>query len=177
MSSNAAASRERFIKGVGIGSFVLGLIFIIAGIGTWTLVSTTLAKENITLSEDAPFLVGNQVRGPFSAYAQAEVIDLHANAASDGLTYSELGAAVNEARAAGDEELATELQATRNTVMNASFLKSSLFTSVLAFGVSAMVIGLGVLLAFVGVVLRQLSVGFQPKETKVVKAEPAAATE
>ncbi|MDO5746032.1 MAG: aromatic ring-opening dioxygenase LigA, partial [Micrococcaceae bacterium] len=36
------------------------------------------------------------------------------------------------------------------TVMTASFLRASLFTSVLAFGVAALVIGLGILFALIG---------------------------
>lgn len=168
MSKSPAEKRATFIKSVGIGSFVLGIIFVLAGAGTWTLVSTTLSDQNITVPDDANFLAGHEVKGPFTAYAQADVIDMHASASANGLTYSELGALVSEARAAGDDEAADEYQAQRNSVMNASFLQSSLFTSVLAFGVSAMVIGLGVLLAFIGIVIRQLAVGFREEETVVV---------
>src|SRR5699024_1757581 len=103
-SNEIAEKRFRFIKGVGIGSFVLGIIFVIAGIGTWTLVSTTLSEQNITIPGDANYLAGKEVKGPFTAYAQADVIEMHALAGSNGLTYSELGAKVSEARDAGDEE-------------------------------------------------------------------------
>jgi hypothetical protein len=40
--------------------------------------------------------------------------------------------------------------------MNASFLRASLFTSVVAFGICALVIGLGVVLAVIGGALRRL---------------------
>ena len=46
--------------------------------------------------------------------------------------------------------LADELQAQRNTMMNASFLRASLFTSVLAYGVSLLVMGLGVMFLLLG---------------------------
>lgn len=48
-------------------------------------------------------------------------------------------AEVLEAQEAGDEALAEELQTRRNLVMDmdASFLRASLFTSVVSFGVSA----------------------------------------
>lgn len=48
---------------------------------------------------------------------------------------------------------ANAAQNQRNTVMNASFLRASLFTSVVSYGVCALVIGLGVLFIAVGVLL------------------------
>ena len=41
--------------------------------------------------------------------------------------------------------------------MNASFLRASLYTSVVAFGVAALVMGLGVLLGLIGVALTRLA--------------------
>lgn len=104
------------------------------------------------------------------------MIQQHALAGSEG-TYAELGAMVNEARDAGDEDRAEELQAQRDTMMNASFLRASLFTSVLAFGVSAMVIGLGVLLVLIGLVIRQLSVGFRAAPAQPVSRVDAVETD
>ena len=60
----------------------------------------------------------------------------------EGKTYAELGTMVREAQDAGDEALAEEFQTRRNLVMDASFLRASLFTSVVSFGVSALVIPL-----------------------------------
>lgn len=151
------------VKLTGIIALVAGIVMIIAGGVTWGMVSSQLRAENITVSEtDAPFAGGATVAGPISAYAQAAVINKHALAATEGKTYSELGALVTEARDAGDEELADTLQAQRNTIMNGSFLRASLFTSVVAFGVAALVIGLGALFILVGVSL-----------TRLASAEPA----
>ena len=44
----------------------------------------------------------------------------------------------------------------RDTMMNASFLRASLFTSVVAFGICALVIGLGIVLGVIGGALRRL---------------------
>ena len=41
----------------------------------------------------------------------------------------------------------------RSTTMNGSFLRASLFTSVISFGVAALVMGLGLLFALLGVAL------------------------
>ena len=67
-----------------------GAALIVAGVVTWFVVRDQLAAEKIVVSEDAPFLAGQDVNGPFSAYAEAEAINDHALAASGGLTYAEL---------------------------------------------------------------------------------------
>ncbi len=153
----AGTSGSAAVRIAGIISLIAGIVFVVAGAATWALVSSELSAQRITVSDDAPFLAGDHVDGPFSAYAEAEVIDMHASDATEGRTYAELGGLVREAQAAGDEELAAELQAQRTTVMNASFLRASLFTSVVAFGVSALVIGLGVLLILQGIAFTRLA--------------------
>ena len=82
--------------------------------------------------------VGDDVNGPFSAFAQAQIIDKHALDATGGKTYAEL---------AQDDPL-------RQTAMSASFLRASLFTSVVAFGVATMAMGVGLAMALAGVGLR-----------------------
>ena len=67
-----------------------GAILVIAGVVTWFVVRDQLAAEKIVVSDDAPFLAGNDVEGPFAAYAEAEAINDHALEASGGLTYAEL---------------------------------------------------------------------------------------
>ena len=123
-----------------IASIVLGALMIVGGIGTWFLVSGTLADQNITVSGDAQFAAGDLVDGPISAYAQAEIIEKHALDSTNGLTYAEL-----------DRE-----DPLRATAMNASFLQASLFTSVLAFGVSAMAMAGGVLFVLIGLGIRDV---------------------
>ena len=123
-----------------IASIVLGALMIIGGIGTWFLVSSTLEDQNITVAEDASFAAGETVDGPISAYAQAEIIEKHALDATEGKTYAEL-----------DRE-----DPLRNVAMNASFLQASLFTSVLAFGVSAMAVAGGVLFVLIGLGIRDV---------------------
>ena len=102
----------------------------IAGVVTWFIVRDQLADEKIVVSDDAPFLGGDDVDGPFSAYAEAEAINDHAREASGGLTYAEL----------------ERDDPTRETVMTASFLRASLFTSVVSFGVAFFAFGVGIIL-------------------------------
>lgn len=126
---------------IGIIVIVAGVIFAVAGVVTWFVVSDQLAAEKITVSEDADFLAGQDVTGPFTAYAEAQVINKHALDATEGKTYAEL-----------DRE-----DPARQTAMQASFLRASLFTSVVAFGVAALATVLGILLVLIGSALRSLT--------------------
>jgi hypothetical protein len=111
-----------------------GVILSIAGVLTWILVTDQLSDEKITVSEDADNFAGDKVDGPLTAFAQAEVINDHALEETDGLTYAQL----------------EQDDPRRDTVMTASFLRASLFTSVVSFGVAAFAFGLGILLVLVG---------------------------
>ncbi|MGD2061233.1 MAG: aromatic ring-opening dioxygenase LigA [Acidimicrobiia bacterium] len=123
-----------------ITSVVLGLILIIGGVTTWVIVSGELADQNITVSDDASCAAGDDVNGPWSAYCEAEIINTHALEATGGLTYAEL-----------DRE-----DPLRATAMNASFLRASLFTSVVAFGVAGMAILMGIVFMLIGLGMRDV---------------------
>ena len=75
---------------VGIIVMVVGVIFAVAGVVTYFIVSNELANENITVSEDAKYFAGKDVKGPFTAYSEAETISKHALEATGGKTYAEL---------------------------------------------------------------------------------------
>ena len=122
-------------------SIVIGSLLIIGGVTTWILVSTTLADQKITVSDDASCLAGDEVDGPFSAYCQAKVIDKHALEATGGLRYAQLD----------------QKDPKRQTAMTASFLQASLFTSVVAFGVAAMAIAIGALFILIGLGIRDVN--------------------
>lgn len=124
-------------KTLGVLVALIGLLMIVAGGVTWYMVQDQLSEANITVAEDAEFLAGDKVDGPFSAYAQADIIDQHALEATGGKTYAEL-----------DRE-----DPLRDTAMNASFLRASLFTSVVAFGVALMAAGVGLALILIGMAL------------------------
>jgi hypothetical protein len=125
---------------VGLIAMVAGLVFAVAGVVAYVAVQQTLADQKIVVSDDADMFAGKAVNGPFTAYAQAMVIGKHAKDIGHGKTYAEL----------------PQDDPNRDTVMTASFLQASLFTSVVAFGVSAMATVLGILLILVGWALRRL---------------------
>jgi hypothetical protein len=120
-------------KIASVGYIVLGVLLVLGGIVTWILVSSTLKDQKITTADDA-CLAGRTVAGPFTAYCQAKVIEKHTLESTDGLTYAEL-----------ERE-----DPRRETALTSSFLQSSLFTSVVAFGVAAMAAGMGVLFVLIG---------------------------
>lgn len=170
--SASTPSPRRFIPVVGITALIFGLLFIVAGGVTWGVVTSQLKEQEITIPEDATFmnLGGKQVAGPLTAYAQADIINVHALAGTEGRTYAELGALINEAET---EEEAEELQAQRTSVMNASFLRASLFTSIVAYGVSALVIGLGFVLVLTGLAIRRLALMGDAHEAAIAERNTA----
>lgn len=120
---------------VGVLLIVSGVIMIAVGATTYYLVHDQLSDENIVVSDDAANLAGEPVEGPFTAYAEANVIKEHASEIADGLTYAQL----------------EQDDPRRETVMQSSFLRASLFTSVVAFGVAFLVGALGVLFILIGI--------------------------
>ena len=129
-----ATAQGSKVRLVGLIAMILGAVFIVAGVATWGMVSSKLAAERITVSGDAPAFAGATVADPITAFIQADIINQHALKSTEGKTYSEL-----------DRE-----DPLRNTAMNASFLRASLFTSVIAFGVALFAIGVGVLALVLG---------------------------
>jgi hypothetical protein len=128
-------------RAIAVIVLVMGAVMIVAGGVTWFMVQDQLSDARITVADDADFLAGDKVDGPFSAYAQAQVIEKHALEATNGKTYAELGR---------EDPL-------RQTAMSASFLRASLYTSVVAFGVAAMAVGLGIALILIALALMSMA--------------------
>ena len=125
-------------KIASLTAIVVGIVMAIAGVAVWVVVSTTLADQKITVSDDARCAAGDDVNGPISAYCQADIIDHHTMGITGGKTYAEL---------AQDDP-------NRAVAMDSAFLQSSLFTSVVAFGVAFMAFVLGIVLTLIGFALR-----------------------
>lgn len=129
------------VKLMGILTLIAGIVMILGGGLTWFAVTDQLSAENIVVPDDADRFAGEPVDGPLTAYAQADIINKHALSATGGLTYAEL-----------DRD-----DPTRQTAMTASFLRASLFTSVVSYGVAAMAMGVGLVFVFIGTALMRLS--------------------
>ena len=165
--ANAATSNGT-VKVLGVLTVVLGAVFVIAGAVTWGAVASNLAAEKITVSPDAAHFGNQAVNSPWTAWYQADAIKHHSLKASNNLTYAELGTAItakqNELQQQGmsttdiaKDPAVVALQGQRSTVMTGSFLRSSLFTSVIAFGVALFAFGVGVVALVVGWALVRVS--------------------
>lgn len=133
-------------KVASITAIVVGIIMAVAGVVTWIVISTTLSDQQITVADDANCAAGDDVNGPISAYCQADIIDHHTLEITGGKTYAEL-----------DRE-----DPLRETAMQSAFLQASLFTSVVAFGVAAMAVVVGIVMALIGFAIRTPATGPPP---------------
>jgi hypothetical protein len=156
---------------------VIGVLMVAVGITVFAYSSHQLGNEQITVAavtaDDPGSLAGKPVAGPFTALAQINAIDHHMRAATGGKTYAQLGNVAStdgqtyskdvtvaastdgQAHQAGDPLSAQDAAtyAARSTAQQASFLQASLFVSVLAFGVSTLIIGLGVVVVLIALTL------------------------
>lgn len=136
----ASTQRRGMVSVIGLLVIIAGAVLVVAGAVTYGLVSSKLADQKITVSADAAHFGGQKVTQPWQAYAQADAIASHADAIAGGKTYAEL----------------PQNDPDRQTVMTASFLQASLFTSVVAFGIAIMAFGLGILFILIGLALRHV---------------------
>jgi len=134
---NTTTGPARPLRILSILVMLAGLVMLIGGAATWITVQSQLADEKITVAEDADWFAGQRVNGPLTAYSQAQIIKKHELKASGGKTYAELD----------------QKDPKRQTVMTGSFLRASLFTSVVSFGIAAMAMGLGALILLIGYAL------------------------
>lgn len=186
--SSIANNRLGAVRIAGLLAIIAGAIFVIAGGVTWGAVASQLKDENIKVAAVTPenpgALSGKLVQDPFTAYAQANAINHHSLAATGGKTYAELGEEItakkaelvkngtSEADAAKDKDVVA-LQGQRTTIMNGSFLRASLFTSVVAFGIAALVVGLGIVFLLIGWALRRLATPGTDAPVVVAETVPA----
>jgi len=129
------------VKAIGVIGILGGIALIVVGVVVWVMVSSQLRAENIVVPDDAMAFQGQTVAGPLTAFVQADIIQHHALGISGGKTYAEL-----------DQD-----DPVRAVMMNASFLRASLFTSVVSFGVAAFAIGIGILSILFGWAIRRLA--------------------
>jgi hypothetical protein len=188
MSNVTVTDRFKGARIIALLTIIAGVVLIVAGGITWGAVSSQLADEKIQVAAvtaaDPGALAGKNVVDPFTAYAQASAINHHSLTATNGRTYAELGTDITvatkkltdggmSAADAAKDPSVVKLQGERTTIQTGSFLRASLFTSVVAFGIAALVIGLGILFILVGFALRSLTA---KREAAVAPAARAAVT-
>ena len=166
--STTLSERTGTARVLALITLIFGVVFVIAGGVTWGAVSSNLADEKITVSPDASAFGGQTVNSPWTAFSQAMIIRHHSLTASGDKTYAEVStelmAKQADLKAAGKsaDEIAKDadvvkLTGIRTTVMTGSFLRASLFTSVIAFGVALFAVGVGVVFALIGWTLMKVT--------------------
>lgn len=123
-----------------VGAIVFGVVLVGSGLfmvsearSAHDEVRDTLADERIITSENAEIPLA-AVTGPAEAKAQAEIIRVDALKASGGKTYAEM---------ARDDP-------NRATYLNSVTLRTALMESYLAFKVSDLVLGMGLIVVLLG---------------------------
>ena len=145
-TTTAGTRTTKATRIAAIVAMVAGVILAVAGAATWFTVQGNLADERITVSDDSSRFAGDKVDGPFTAFQEAQMIEKHYLESTEGKTYAEI-----------DRE-----DPLRQTAMTASFLRASLFTSVVSFGVAAMAFGLGIVVFVLGFGLHTLARRAEP---------------
>ena len=157
-----------------IALILLGVVFGLAG--TYTVyrgldardeVRSELIAQDITTPEDAS-IPNARVDDVATAKSMANIIDVHARESTGGLTYSELGRFMaKDGDPAGTSDAEAALigadgkpvpNALRNTAFQAAALRTSLYSSVMAFEVSNLVMGLGAMIIVLGFAVGGLGV-------------------
>lgn len=179
-------------KAFPIALMILGLVFIAAGAYTVfrgfdakDQVRSELVAQDITTPEDAS-IPNARVDDAATAESMAEIIGVHASESTEGRTYAELGRFLavdggdtnDEAEAMVGADGRPVSNPLRATAFQASALRTSLYTSVLAFNVADLVVGLGAMVLVLGVAVGGLGVALGglviPSLARKVHVEPVA---
>jgi hypothetical protein len=182
-------------KAFPIALIVVGLVLIGSGIYTRyrgydasNRVQAEVVAQNITTPEDAS-IPNARVRDAETAESMANIIAHHADEATGGRTYAELGRFLSvdgsdtndEAQAmigADGRPVANPLRA---TAFQASALQTSLYTSILAFNVAELVAGLGAVVIVLGLAVGGVGIALAglaiPGLARRLHVEPVAASQ
>ena len=178
-----------------LAMILLGVVFL--GAGVYTVgrgfdakdqVREELLAQDITTPEDAS-IPGVRVDSVATAKSMADIIDYHQRNQTGGLTYSEMGrfmtadgdpAGTNdEADAVKDDNGKPVANPLRNVAFQASSLRTSLYSSVMAFEVANLVTGLGAMIIVLGLAVGGTGVALAglaiPSWSRKLHVEPVAA--
>ena len=178
-----------------IALMILGLVFVCAGIYTVNRgydakdqVREELLAQNITTPEDAS-IPNARVNNASTAKAMADIIDVHARESTSGLTYAEMGrfeatngdpaGTSDEAEAVIGDNGQPVANPLRNVAFQASALRTSLYSSVMAFNVADLVVGLGFMIVVLGIAVGGVGLALGglaiPALARRVHVDPVAA--
>lgn len=150
---------------IGLAFLVGGTYTVLRGFDARQQVQDELAAQNIVTPDDAS-IPGVPVSDAATAKSMADIIDVHSREITGDRSYAELGRYLtpdggdtsDEALALKDDEGNPVPNPVRDVALTASTLRSSLYTTIMAFNVSDLVIGLGLAIAVLGFAVGGLGV-------------------
>jgi hypothetical protein len=170
MMSNGQFDSGSGVRGIGRILMILGVLVLLAGVATYLGVAAQLKAEKIPINGDTPFMnsvfgsaegqTAKEVKGPLGALAQADGIKKHTKELPGGYGFAQYNGqtageiahirTAKEYPGAGTEEADAKMTALWNMMNTSSFLRASLLLSAMAFGVSLLVMGVGLVVFLTG---------------------------
>lgn len=151
----ARTPSRTLVTWVAILSFVVGFGAILGGIGGAWYTYDQAATQDITTPDDA-VIPSTPVRGPFTMWAQADIINQHQLDRTDGLYYAQMERMVPQLDEAGEpvldeagEPVMVPNEA-RASWINATALTTALQAGILAYALAAMAFAFGVVFVLNG---------------------------
>ena len=155
------ARRSPVLLVAAVAVLVIGVGSIAGGIFGAAFTYNQAATENVTTPDDAS-IPSTPVRGPFTMLSQAQIIQHHQLDSTGGLRYAEMEREVAQIDEAGNavlDEAGDPVMIpneARASWINATALTSALYLGVIAYGLSAVVIVVGIALLACGVAFLSL---------------------
>ena len=153
--------RRRLLAFVGVLSLVVGIGSFAGGTAGAVYTWNQATVQNIVTPDDAA-IPETPVRGPFTMWAQSDIITHHQLDATEGLYYSEMARQVPQIDEAGnpvigeDGEPVMVPNAARASWINATTLTTALNVGILAYALAAFAMVVGATLVASGVTFLSL---------------------
>jgi hypothetical protein len=161
-AATGSASGNRSFAIVAILAIVVGLGSVLGGLGGMVYTWQNAAVENINTPSDA-VIADTPVRGPFTMWAQADIITKHQLNRTDGLRYAEMPGRIPQLDADGNPVIGEDgnpvlvPNADRASWINATALTTVLNMGLMAYMLSLFAIVMGATVAGLGWVVLRLS--------------------
>jgi hypothetical protein len=161
-AATGSASGSRLFAVVAILAIVVGLGSVLGGLGGMVYTWQNAAVENINTPADA-VIAETPVRGPFTMWAQADIITKHQLDRTDGLRYAEMPGRIPQLDADGQPVIGEDGQPVlvanpaRASWITATSLTTVLNMGIMAYMLSLFAIVMGATVAGLGWVVLRLS--------------------
>jgi hypothetical protein len=172
---------------IGLGFVVGGGYTVFRGVDAKDKVRAELVRQDITTTPDAS-IPNTKVTDATTAQSMADVIQKHSDEITGGRSYAELGRYLtadgkgdtsDENLAMKDDQGNPVANPVRDVALTASTLRTGLYTSIMAFNVADLVIGLGIAIAVMGIAVFGIGIALGalaiPSLAQKVHVKPVAA--